>query len=156
MATVKFSTLANSTIIVTAVVYGFLLKLAMAAGMAGLLLRILVTLSLFRYGYTVLRHVANGWTQFPPPDIESTNPIGQFTVVMHAVLFGTLLYMLATTPFIDEPVRWGLLIVVAGVFPASAAIMAMTRNASAALNPSELARLMGDLGTDYLKLLVVS
>ena len=77
----------------TAVVYGFLLKLAMAAGLAGLLLRVLITLSLFRYGYTVLRHVANGWTNFPPPDIESTNPVGQFTVVMHSVLFGTLLFI---------------------------------------------------------------
>jgi len=156
MATVKFSTLANSTVIMTAVVYGFLLKLAMAAGIAGLLLRVLITLSLFRYGYTVLRHVANGWNNFPPPDIESTHPVGQFTVVMHSVLFGTLLYMLATTPFIDGPPRWGGLIVVASVFPASAAIMAMTRNAAAALNPSELARLVGELGGDYVKLLVVS
>jgi hypothetical protein len=156
MATVKFSTLANSTVIMTAVVYGFLLKLAMAAGIAGLLLRVLITLSLFRYGYTVLRNVANGWNNFPPPDIESTNPVGQFTVVMHSVLFGTLLFMLATTPFIEGPLRWALLIVVASVFPASAAIMAMTRNAAAALNPSELARLMGELGGDYVKLLVVS
>ena len=156
MATVKFSTLANPTVIMTAIVYGFLLKLAMAAGIAGLLLRILVTLSLFRYGYTVLRHVANGWNQFPPPDIESTNPVGQFTVVMHSVLFGTLLYMLATTPFIDGALRWPLLAVVAAVFPASAAIMAMTRNAGAALSPRGVANLMGDLGADYLKLLVVS
>ena len=156
MATVKFGTLANSTVIMTAIVYGFLLKLATAAGIAGLLLRVLITLSLFRYGYTVLRHVANGWNNFPPPDIESTNPVGQFTVVMHSVLFGTLLYMLATTPFVEGPLRWGLLVVVASVFPASAAIMAMTRNAAAALNPAELARLMGDLGGDYVKLLFVS
>ena len=156
MAAVKFSALGNSTVIVTAIVYGFLLKLAMAAGLAGLLLRLLITLSLYRYGYAVLRHVANGWNEFPPPDIESTNPVGQFTVVMHSVLFGTLLYLLATTPFIEGPLRWGLLIVVASVFPASAAIMAMTRNAAAALNPAELSRLIGDLGSDYLKLLLVS
>jgi hypothetical protein len=156
VATVKFSALANSTVIVTAIVYGFLLKLAMAAGLAGLLLRLLVTLSLFRYGYTVLRNVANGWNQFPPPDIESTNPFGQFTVVMHSVLFGTLLYMLATTPFIDGPLRWGLLVAVSAVFPASAAIMAMTRNAAAALSPGGLSDLIRDLGGDYLKLLVVS
>ncbi|HSC17217.1 MAG TPA: hypothetical protein VLI71_18950, partial [Gammaproteobacteria bacterium] len=156
VATVKFSALANPTVIITAIVYGFLLKLAMAAGLAGLLLRLLVTLSLFRYGYTVLRHVANGWNQFPPPDVESTNPFGQFTVVMHSVLFGTLLYLLASTPFIDGPVRWPLLAVVAGVFPASAAIMAMTRNAGAALSPSGVAGLIGDLGADYAKLLVVS
>jgi hypothetical protein len=156
VATVKFSALANPTVIVTAIVYGFLLKLAMAAGLAGLLLRLLVTLSLFRYGYTVLRHVANGWNQFPPPDIESTNPFGQFTVVMHSVLFGTLLYLLATTPFIVGALRWPLLVAVSTVFPASAAIMAMTRNAGAALSPRGLASLIGDLGGDYVKLLVVS
>ena len=156
MAAVKFSALTNSTLIVTAVVYGFLLKLAMAAGFAGLLLRLLITLSLFRYGYSVLRHVANGWNEFPPPDVESTNPVGQFTVVMHSVLFGTLLYLLATTPFVEGPLRWVLLVVVAAVFPASAAIMAMTRSAGAALNPGGVADLIGDLGADYLKLLVVS
>jgi hypothetical protein len=156
VATVKFSALANSTVIVTAIVYGFLLKLAMAAGLPGLLLRLLVTLSLFRYGYTVLRHVANGQNQFPPPDIESTNPMGQFTVVMHSVLFGTLLYLLATTPFVAGPLRWPLLIAVSAVFPASAAIMAMTRNAGAALSPRGVGGLIGDLGGDYVKLLAVS
>src|SRR5215218_10115748 len=107
MASVKFNALANPTVIVTAVVYGFLLKLAAAGGFAGLLLRIMITLSLFRYGYTVLRNVANGWNHFPPPEIESTNPFGQLTVVFHAVLFGTLLFLLATTPFIDAAWRYG-------------------------------------------------
>jgi len=156
VADVKFSALANPTVIVTAIVYGFLLKLAEAAGIAGLLLRVMITLSLFRYGYIVLRNIANGWNHFPPPEIESTNPFGQFTVVFHAVLFGTLLFLLATTPFIEGPVRWVLLVIVASVFPASAAIMAMTRNAGAALGPAGITNLIGDLGGDYLKLLVVS
>jgi hypothetical protein len=156
VAKVAFSALANPTVIVTAIVYGFLLALAGAAGLLGLLLRVLITLSLFRYGYTVLRNVANGWNHFPPPDIESTNPFGQLTVVVHSVLFGTLLFLLATTPFIDGPIRWPLLAFVAAVFPASAAIMAMTRNAGAALSPAGIASLIGDLGADYVKLLLVS
>jgi hypothetical protein len=156
VASVKFSALANPTVIVTAVIYGFLLKLAAAAGFAGLLLRVMITLSLFRYGYTALRNVANGWNHFPPPEIESTNPFGQFTVVVHAVLFGSSLFMLATTPFIDGYLRWIVLVSVAAVFPASAAIMAMTRNPGAALAPAGIASLIGDLGLDYLKLLVVS
>jgi hypothetical protein len=156
VATVRFSTLANPTVIVTAIVYGFLLTLAGAAGLFGLVLRVLITLSLFRYGYTILRNVANGWTHFPPPDIESTNPFGQFTVVVHAVLFGTLLFLLATTPLIDPALRWPLLAIVAAVFPASAAIMAMTRSAGAALSPGAIASLIGDLGGDYVKLLLAS
>jgi hypothetical protein len=73
VAAVRFSALANPTVIVTAIVYGFLLTIAGAAGLLGLLLRLLITLSLYRYGYAALRNVANGWNHFPPPDIESTN-----------------------------------------------------------------------------------
>ena len=157
MAAVRFNALANTTVIVTAVVYGFLLLLGGGAGLAGLLLQIMVLLSLWRYAYAVLRHVASGWQNFPPPDIESMNPFGGgFTVILHSLLFVLALLFLATTPFIEGPSRWILLLVVAVIFPASAAIMAMTRNAVAALNPVELVGFMRDLGGDYAKLLAVS
>jgi hypothetical protein len=156
MAAVRFSALANPTVIVTSIVYGSLLALGGAAGLFGLLLQLLITLSLYRYGYSALRNVANGWNHFPPPDVDSTNPFGEFTVVIHALLFGGLLYLLATTPFVDATLRWPLLGLVAAVFPASAAIMAMTRNAGAALNPMPIVALMADLGSDYVKLLFVS
>jgi hypothetical protein len=156
MDTVRFSLMGNTTVLATAIVYGFLLRLASAAGLFGFLLWLMITLSLWRYGYAVLRNVANGWTQFPPPAIESTNPFGDFAVVFHSALFALLLYMLATTPFIEGAPRWALFLVVLAVFPASAAIMAMTRNAGAALNPVGLASLVRDLGADYAKLLGVS
>jgi hypothetical protein len=156
VAAVRFSALANPTVIVTAIVYGFLLWLASAGGIAGLLLRLIVTLSLFRYGYAVLRHIANGWNQFPPPDIESTFIFGQWTVLMHSLLFGSLLILLGTTPFMSGALRWPLLVAVLAVFPASAAIMSMTRNTGAALSPAGIASLVGDLGIDYVKLLGVS
>jgi hypothetical protein len=156
VAGVRFSALANSTVVVTAIVYGLLLTIAGAAWILGLLLRLMVTLSIYRYGYAALRHIANGWNRFPPPDSESMNPFGEFTVVFHAALFGSLLYLLSTTPLLDVPLRLVLLAVVATVFPASAAIMAMTRSAAAALNPIGIASLIGALGVDYLKLLVVT
>jgi hypothetical protein len=155
-SSVDFSALGNSTVIATAVVYGLLLGLASFAGFFGMLLWIMLMLSLWRYGYAVLRHVANGWNHFPPPDIESTNPFGEFAVVFHSLLFSLLLYLLATTPFVVGVARWLLLFAVLAVFPASAAIMAMTRNALAALGPTSLASLVRDLGTDYLRLLAVS
>jgi hypothetical protein len=142
---------------VTAVVYGILLLLAGSAGFAGLLLRIMVLLSLWRYAYAVLRHVASGWQNFPPPDIESLNPFGGgFTVILHSLLFVLAVFFLGTTPFIEGPLRWILLFAVLVIFPASAAIMAMTRNAAAALNPVELGGFVRDLGADYAKLLAVS
>ncbi len=156
MERVRFSVLANTTVILTAVIYGFLLRIAVAAGLFGILLRILVTLSLCRYAYGVLRHVASGWQNFPPPDIESMNPAGGFGAILHPALFSLALYFLGTTPFIEGPLRWALLIVVLAIFPASMATMAMTRNAGAALNPVALVGLVRDLGADYVKLLGVS
>jgi hypothetical protein len=155
MEAVRFSVMGNSTAIVVAIVYGFLLRLGSAAGLFGFLLWFMVMLSLFRYGYAVLRHVATGWNNFPPPSIESTNPVGEFAVIFHSALFALLLFMLATTPFVDGALRWGLLLFVLAVLPASAAIMAMTRNAAAALSPLSISSLMRDLGADYLKLVGV-
>jgi hypothetical protein len=153
---VRFAALGNGTVLATAIVYGFLLRLGSAAGLFGFLLWFMVMLSLWRYGYAVLRHVASGWHGFPPPGIESMNPFGDFAVVFHSALFSLLLYMLATTPFIDGVWRWLLLGGVLAVFPASAAVMAMTRNAGAALHPFGIANVVRVLGGDYGRLLAVS
>jgi hypothetical protein len=156
LAPVSFGVLANGTVLATALVYGFLLRLSSAVGFFGFLLWFLVMLSLWRYGYVVLRHVASGWVRFPPPGIESMNPFDEFAVLFHSALFALLLYLLATTPFIDGALRWVLLAVVLAIFPASAAIMAMTRNAGAALNPASIANVVRVLGADYRRLLAVS
>ena len=152
MAAVKFSALANPTVIVVAVVYGVLLRLASGAGLFGILLGVLVMLSLWRFGYSVLRHVAAGWGHFPPPGIETMNPFGEFAVIFHSLFFSSLLFLLATTPFVDDWLRWPLLIAVLAVFPASAAVMAMTRNLGAALNPTNIGTVVHELGPDYVKL----
>lgn len=156
MAEVKFSALANPTVIVTAIVYGFLLRIAVLGGFFGMWLWMALMLSLWRYGHAVLRNVASGWTKFPPPDVESTNPFTEFGIAFHSAFFVLLLFLLATTPFIDGALRWVLLAAVLGVFPASAAVMAMTRNLGAAFSPLSVATLVRDLGADYVKLLAVS
>jgi hypothetical protein len=84
------------------------------------------------------------------------NPFDEFAVVFHSALFWLLLYLLATTPFVVGAPRWVLLAIVLAIFPASAAIMAMTRNVGAALNPASIANVVRVLGTDYIRLLVVS
>jgi hypothetical protein len=153
---IDYTALANTTVIVTAVVYGALLRLAVMAGLFGFLLWLLVTLSLWRYGYAVLRHVASGWNRFPPPDVESTNPFGEFAVIFHSAVFALLLYFLGTTPYVEGVPRWLALFAVLAVFPASAAIMAMTRNLAAAFDPATVGKLVGELGGDYPKLVGVS
>jgi hypothetical protein len=156
MAAVRYSALGNSTVIITAVFYAILLRIALAAGLFGIVLGTMTMLSLWRYGYSVLRHVASGWEMFPPPDIDSMNPVGVISAILHPALFALSIYFLGTTPFIEGPKRWILLAAVLAVFPASAAVMAMTRNVAAALNPVAISGFMRDLGADYLKLLGVS
>jgi hypothetical protein len=153
---IRFSVLANTTVLLTAVIYAIFLRMALAAGLFGILLGVMTMLSLWRYGYAVLRHTASGWENFPPPDIESMNPVGAMSTALHPALFSTAVYFLGTTPFIEGASRWILLAAVLAVFPASAAIMAMTRNVVAALNPAAVASFVRDLGGDYVKLLGVS
>ena len=100
MTAADFRALANPTVIVTAIVYGFLLRLAGAAGFFGFLLWLMVMLSLWRYGYAVLRHVASGWNNFPPPEIESMNPFGEFAVIFHSTLV-----LVAALPAGNDAVR---------------------------------------------------
>jgi hypothetical protein len=52
--------------------------------------------------------------------------------------------------------RWVLLAAVLAIFPASAAIMAMTRNAGAALQPRSIVSVVRVLGADYVLLVAVS
>jgi len=147
--------LANPTVIVVAIVYGALLRLASAAGLFGIVLWVMISLSLWRYCYAVLRNVARGWKNFPPPDLESTNPFGAVAVVLHYLFFATLSYLLVTTPLIGLPVRALLLCVVAIGFPASAAVMGMTNSLVAALNPLSVRTVAAEFGADYVKLVAL-
>ena len=113
---------------------------------------LLITLSLFATAIRCLRHVANGWNHFPPPDVESTNPFGQFTVVS-CIRCSSARCCICSHDAVRRRRR---ALAAAGwswprVFPASAAIMAMTSNAGAALNPVGIASLVGDLGGDYVE-----
>jgi hypothetical protein len=155
MAKVNFKALGNTTVIVVACVYAVLLPMSLFAGVYGLFLAAMVALSLWRYSYAVLRHVARGWNHFPPPDMDSMNPFGDLAVVLHYVFFGALTVLLVTTPFIGTPLRVVGLGIVAFIFPASAAVMGMTNSLGAALNPSSVATIVRELGADYAKLVAV-
>ena len=145
--------LANPTVIVVAATYGVLLRIAVAAGLFGFLLGLLVSLSLGRYAYEVLRELARGRRELPPPGIESLNPAGDLSGILHFVLFAVAAAFFATTPFLDAPLRWLGGFFVLAVFPASAAIMALTSNAAAALSPAGIAHVMAVFGRGYWRLL---
>ena len=152
--------LGNTTALVVALVYGALLHLSVLAGLFGIVLGLLVSLSLCRFGYACLREVARGHRRLAPPGIESTNPFGDIGVVLHWVFFWLLAVLLATTPllgdgFLADAARWCWLVGVAAFFPASAIVMAMTNNMVAALSPVSIGHVMRLLGRDYIRLLVM-
>ena len=159
----------NSTLLFTAVVYGFVLWIAERANVIklgpgwiglgfGFLIGYMITLSLFRFAYHVLREVALGRKYITPPDLESTNPVAETTLALHATLYTLLTVMFSLMPrIIDGPtgeyVRVLGLILVLGTFPASVAVMAMTRNSAAALSPISIGAVIKVLRADYLLLL---
>src|SRR6478609_7589339 len=86
----------NSTLLITSVVYGVLRWIGWPYGLAGVLraealfgflLGFMITLSLFRFAYHVLREVALGRKYITPPDLESTNPVGESSFALHAALY---------------------------------------------------------------------
>jgi len=149
----------NSTVLVTAAVYGIVLQLASLAGFFGLLLRFMITLSLFRYAYHVLHEVAHGRRYLTAPDIESTNPAGEISLAMHATLFVSAPVMFFLMPRIigegslAELIRAVGMLVVLVAFPASVATMGMTRNIVASVNPVSIGSVIRVLRSRYLVLL---
>lgn len=150
----SWKALTNSTLVVTAAVYAMLIVLAVRAGLFGIWLLVLVVLSLWRFGYAVLRAVAQGVRNIPPPSIESMNPVGSWALLLHFALFPALIALIAEiwpvgSGPVDSLVSVSLSLVVVSVFPASAAIMGYTSNILAALNPAAIRSVMRTLGLDY-------
>jgi hypothetical protein len=149
----------NSTILLTAAVYGVVLWIALNARLFGFAIGFMIALSLFRFAYHVLREVALGRKYITPPDLESTNPVSETSLALHATLFILAPIMFLLMPRIigegatAEYVRAAGLLVVLGAFPASVAVMAMTRNAAAALNPVAIGAVIRVLRLNYLALL---
>ena len=158
----------NSTLLITAVVYGVLRWIGwphglagalMGIGLFGFLLGFMITLSLFRFAYHALREVALGRKYITPPDLESTNPVGETSFALHATLYTLLPVMFLLMPDIigeGPTAEWiralGLLVVV-GTFPASIAVMAMTHNPAAALSPVSIGAVIRVMRLDYVLLL---
>jgi hypothetical protein len=157
----------NATVLLTAIVYGFVLWIVtprsladlMGPALFGLVVVFMLSLSIFRFAYHVLREVALGRKYITPPDLESTNPVGEFSFALHAALYTLSPVMLMLMPRIigegptAEYLRAIGLLVVLGTFPASVAVMAMTRNAAAALSPLSIGAVIRVLRGDYLLLL---
>lgn len=150
--------LAHPTLVVVAAVFGLLLALSEAAGVLGLPLLILLRLAGIRYGYTLLRAVAQGRRHLPVPDVESMNPVGEFAVVLHSLFFSLLAVLLVNSSLLGsgagiEAVRIAGVLALAAAYPASAAMLALTGELGAAFSPRAVTSLVTLLGRRYWLLL---
>jgi hypothetical protein len=150
----------NATLVVVAAVYGLLLAMANFAGFLGYPLKFMIALSIWRYGYEVLRRLAQGrFADVPAPSLETMSPFGT-GLLLHFLFFGALAAFLVTTPLFPDAsslqfARWTLLAILIGVFPASAALMSLGNDIGAALNPASIASCMRTFGERYFLLLAV-
>jgi hypothetical protein len=150
--------LTDLSLIVAAVFYGVLLALAWAAGpFFGVWLGAILLLSLWRYCYAVLRFVAQGRREIPAPELETLNPVGEFGLVFHFIAFPASLIVFGTVqPFgatgIGLVLNWACGLAIAVIFPASAAMMALTSSLEAAFTPANIARVMTTFGRSYFAL----
>ena len=149
----NWSVVRDPTILVTAGVYGILASIAISAGLFGIWLGVLILFSLWRFCYAVLRAVAQGHKRIPPPDIESFNPVGEWSVFWHLVLFpGLLVAIWVNLPGVFLPV----VVVAAVAFPASAALMGLTSNLPHSLSPAAIIGVARTLGQPYFSLVAGS
>lgn len=152
------SILLNSTLVTVAVIYGLLLAIADSAGLFGIWLLVLLLLSTWRFGYAVLRAVAQGRTP-QTPSIETMNPLGEFPLVLHWLIFPGVFLWYQVVVALSPDRSLGLLGLAVGVpliaiFPASAGLLALTGNLPYALNPRRIQGFIREAGTRYLFLLV--
>ena len=155
----SFAPLFDTAVLMTAVSYGLVVVLALHAGLFGIWLLLLVGLSLWRYAYAVLRGVAQGRPELPPPSIESMNPVGELGLSAHFLLFPALIaaidhYMPPGFGSVSGLLGFSLILGLLLAFPASAAIMGLSANLLAALNPAEIGAVIKTLGRDYAVLIV--
>lgn len=145
-----WSVLKNPTLAVTGVVYGLLGAISLYAGIFGMWLGILLILSLWRYGYELLRTVAQGRSFIPPPDLQSLNPVGEIVLLLHFVAFPGVVIIASRFP----PFGTLIAILAASVFPASAAVMGLTSNIQAAFSPAAIGAFISTLGRSYVVLVL--
>jgi len=147
--------LIDASLLMTVVVYGILFSLAIAGGIFGIVLFWLLALSLWRYGYAVLRSVAQGKPSIPPLSVEDMNFANEFVLVAHFLMFPALaVFINQTSPFGTDSAGQLLssivVLLILFLFPASAAVMGLTSIRIASLRPRTVISVIKLLGRDYL------
>ncbi|HEY8521356.1 MAG TPA: hypothetical protein VIN61_14860 [Gammaproteobacteria bacterium] len=130
-------------------------------GLLGFALALLLVLSLCKYGYTLLRWVAQGRSVVPGPGWDAMRFGGDRNALLHFVLFASLTFLIVVTPWLPggmagNALRACLAGAVVAAFPASAALVALTDDLGGALSPVRIGALVRTLGRRYALLLLTA
>ncbi len=142
--------LTDTTVVLALIVFLLLSSLAQAAGLLGVWLAVVIVPAYFRYLLYLLEARANGRNP-PPPGIELFNWVQNFWSLFPLVLLCILIWgghFLATNISVIAALGLGLFILL--LFPASMAVLAMTRSPLESVNPAALFVLIRTCGLAYL------
>lgn len=147
--------LTDMAIVLALIVFLLLEILVEAAGLFGLWLAIVIVPAYFRYLLYLLEARANG-REAPPPGIELFNWVENFWSLFPLVLVSLLIwgeYFLINNFSLAAAVLPGILVLY--LFPASMAVLAVSRSPIESLNPAALFVLIKSCGRDYLQIPLV-
>ena len=124
--------------------------LAEAAGLLGIWLTIVILPAYFRYLLYLLEARANG-REAPVPGIELFNWVENFWSLFPLVLIAFLIwaeyFLLSNLGFAAAAVAGAFVLV---IYPASMAVLALTRSPVESLSPAALIRIVKACGRDYM------
>lgn len=136
--------------IVQAMIWFWLMSLLIdAAGFLGLWLAVIVLPAFFRYALYLLDARACGRTP-PPPGIELFNIVGGFWSLFPLLLLASLAGSLVIIKDLSPVAGLLMAVTILLIFPASMAILAVTRSPLQSLNPVAIRHMIVSCGPDYL------
>lgn len=141
---------ADMAVFAAMVVFALLFALADAAGVFGIWLAIVILPAFFRYAMYLLAARALG-QRAPVPGIEEFSLIGNAWALFPTVLLAAFIWLewkiVVTWSLL--PAAW-LLLAFFLVYPASIAVLGVTRSPLSSINPLDLWRMVRICGVDYL------
>jgi hypothetical protein len=124
------------------------LRLAVAAGLTGIFMGLLLFSWFFKYCFVLFDSIVAGEDEPPVLDIEMVNPVSEQRPLVLAVLVGTEFMFVSRVGIIG-------VIAVALILPAHVAVLGYTRNVFKAIWPPALYAVISRLRWDYLLIIGV-
>jgi hypothetical protein len=138
----------HSTPLILAVAFALGLRFAVAAGLTGLFMGLLLFSWFFKYCFILFDSIVAGEDEPPVLSIEMVNPVSEQRPLMLAALVGLEFWIVSRAGIVA-------VIAVALILPAHVAALGYTRNVFKAVWPPTLYALISRLGWDYLLIIGV-